>query len=445
MSYKKATLEYCFILESQPTQLNTIERRILNYFLRQGAAEASIEAVKEYIEKNDSRVYKELLSFFYLQNKQFDEALSLVIELDKQTGSEGGIIFKFAQEAYRNKEYEIASTAHSIIIRDFEDSPFIPSAKIGFARSGEAALNARLSNATFNWKPYSFPDTSMSKQYDSIIESYRTLMKLYPEDEIGFEARFRIGVIMYERKGEFDAAREIFKDLEKKAPASNYGIHAAARLGELYIIGGDLDAAKKQYSKVVRDRRSKTDMKHKARFMQAQISYWEGDFSVASKKLSNITANLSDNTANDAIELSMLINTTKQDSLNLAVFANASLLAAQHRYDEAGGEFKSLSENDNLFILNAIAKYKYSEMLIAVDKFDESILVLRSISEEEISSLYSDKSLFLLANLYYYGLNDKINALTEYQNLLEKYPNSLYFDKAREMINMLNEQSDETI
>lgn len=84
-------------------------------------------------------------------------------------------------------------------------------------------------------------------------------------------------------------------------------------------------------------------------------------------------------------------------------------------------------------------------MLIAMDKYNESISVLRSISEDEKSSLYNDKSLFLLANLYNYGLNDKKNALTEYQILLEKYPNSLYFDKARQMINILNEQTDETI
>ena len=89
--------------------------------------------------------------------------------------------------------------------------------------------------------------------------------------------------------------------------------------------------------------------------------------------------------------------------------------------------------------------YKFSEMLIALDKYDESVSVLRSISESEFSTLYSDKSLFLLANLYQFGLNDKNKALIEYQNLLEKFPNSLYFDKAREMINSIKEQTDETI
>jgi tetratricopeptide (TPR) repeat protein len=445
MDYKSATREYCFILEYQPTQLNVIENRILNYFPRQGAAEASIEAVQEYMENNDSRIYKELLSFFYLQNKQFDEALSLIVDLDEETGADGMAIFKFAQEAYNNKEYDIASTAHDIIITDYPGSALVPSAKIGFARSGEAALDARLKTQSANWKPYSFPDTSMSKEYDPIINSYRTLMELYPDDEIARESQYRIGVIKYERKGEFDEAREIFEDLEESARNSDYGIKAATKLGELYIIKGDLVTAKKKYSQVVRGRRSNTATKHKARFMQAQINFWEGNFTESSKKLGNITSNLSDNTANDAIELSMLINTTKQDSLNLVKFANASLLAAQYRFDEAADEFKSLSEDENLFILNVIAKYKYAEMLVAVSRYDESISVLRSISEEEISSLYSDKSLFLLANLYHYGLKNNVNARIEYENLLEKYPNSLYFDKAREMINVLNEQSEETI
>jgi predicted negative regulator of RcsB-dependent stress response len=179
--------------------------------------------------------------------------------------------------------------------------------------------------------------------------------------------------------------------------------------------------------------------------MQARIDFWEGRFSEASEKLSGITKNLADNTANDAIELSMLINTTKQDSANLAGFAHASLLAAQYKFDDAAAEFKSLAENQNAFILNVIANYKYAEMLIAQDRYDESILILRSISDDESSSLFSDKSLYLLGNLYQFGLTDRANALIEYQKLLEKYPNSLYFDKSREMINVLNEQTEERI
>jgi tetratricopeptide (TPR) repeat protein len=445
MNYKKATREYCFILETEPTQLKIIEKRILNYFTRQGAAEASIEAVKEYMAGNDNTIYKELLSFFYLQNKQFDEALGVVVDLDKQTGSEGGEIFKFAREAFYNSEYDIARTAYSIIIRDYPGSAFVPSAKIGLARSGEAALDARLNSNSHDWKPYSFPDTSMAGEYNSIINSYRTLIDLYRNNEIAKEAQYRIGVIEFERQGKFGEAREIFEDLEKKAPASDYGLDATVKLGELYIIKGDLSQAKKKYAKASMDRRSGTDTRHDARYMLAQIDFWEGNFSEASEKLADITSDLSDNTANDAIELSMLINTAKQDSLNLAEFAKASLLAARYKFEDASKIFKSISENKNLFILNVIAKYKYAEMLVAGDKYQESVSVLRSISEDEYSSLFSDKSLFLLANLYRFGLNDKKNALAEYENLLEKYPNSLYFDKAREMINVLNAQTDESI
>lgn len=445
MNYKDATYEYCFILDSQPTQLNVIKNRIMNYFSRQGAAEASIGSVKEYIAVSDKSVFKELLSFLYLQNKQFDDALSIVVDLDEQKGAEGGVIFKFAMDAYRNREYKAASTAHKIIIDNYPTSGYLPSAKIGYARSGEAALDQKLSSGINNWKPYSYPDTSSAKEYEPIISSYRTLIELYPNDEIANESNFRIGKIKYERQGKFDEAREIFEELEKAAPASAYALLAVIKLGELYIIEGNLDAASTKYSKAFVDRRTKTPEKQYARFMQARLNFWEGDFAGATKKLANITANLSDNTANDAIELSMLINTTKQDSANLVKFANASFLAARHKYDDAAAEFKSLSENENAFILNVISKYKYSEMLIAEDKYNESIPVLRSIVEDQKSSLFSDKSLFMLANVYNYGLNDRKSALAEYQNLLEKYPNSLYFDKAREMINTLNAQTDEKI
>jgi outer membrane protein assembly factor BamD (BamD/ComL family) len=71
---------------------------------------------------------------------------------------------------------------------------------------------------------------------------------------------------------------------------------------------------------------------------------------------------------------------------------------------------------------------------VALDNYEKSISVLQAISGQNEQNLYADKALYLLGNIYQYGMKDDTKALEMYESLLAKFPNSLYLDVAREEI-----------
>ena len=124
--------------------------------------------------------------------------------------------------------------------------------------------------------------------------------------------------------------------------------------------------------------------------------------------------------------------------MNLLHYAQADLLAIQNKHKEAGIEFKTLSDNPNFFIINEFAKNKFTEMLIAENDLPTAIKVLEERIENQKNAIFIEKSIFLLAQCYQYGIKDFQKAVITYQKLLETFPNSLYFDRAREAIQVLS-------
>jgi len=64
----------------------------------------------------------------------------------------------------------------------------------------------------------------------------------------------------------------------------------------------------------------------------------------------------------------------------------------------------------------------------------KSIDMLQEIVTEGDKNIYADKALYLLGRIYEFSLNDASKAIEKYEELLAKYPNSLYLDDAREKI-----------
>jgi outer membrane protein assembly factor BamD (BamD/ComL family) len=80
------------------------------------------------------------------------------------------------------------------------------------------------------------------------------------------------------------------------------------------------------------------------------------------------------------------------------------------------------------------ASLKEAESELALDKYEKSISILQKISDQNEQNIYADKALYLLGKIYQYGIKDDAKALEMYENLLAKFPNSLYLEVAREEI-----------
>lgn len=445
MEFEEAAKVYCDLLFSNPEQLASIQSRMNRYLTHANSVKATIDVTLDYYEKSRKTQYLDLLSYLYMREQNYSKALDLMIQKDKALDNNGISIFNFAKSVFAEGDFNTSSKAYMFLINNYKNSSFLPDAELGYIRSAEEKLNSEQIDSSNAWKPFLENDTAGSYKYSKIIKDYENLAEKYFNDNIIASAKMRIGIIKLTIFKDYNEAGKIFSDLQKSRLAPILIVQLMQNLAQISIQKNNLSEAQTIYNRLKEIPAFDPSVKSLANFMSAKILFWTGNFPKALIELKDISQNLSDNFANDAIELSIIINTMKQDSLNLLNYAKGDLLSAQNNFNGASEIFKKLADNKNLILLNDISKYKFAQMEIALNKYNSAISALEELSSGEIKNVYSDKALYLLGNTYLYALNNYEKGQEVFQNLLDTFPNSLYFDKSRQMLNIINKGIKQTI
>lgn len=437
MRFKEAAEEYCNLLLVRQDQAGMIKSRIASYLSRQGAVEPTLETIEEFAEENPIPPLLDLLVFIYSSADKYDEAFLAAVEYDKKINSAGDYIFVFAQDAFRNKKFDIASKAYKYVIENYPASQLIPISKISYANTLAESIAQKYSNEQENWKPFNSKKVLHEAEYLNVIEAYKLLAKEFENNAIFPQAVFKMAEIYFNHLLNFNSADSLFNIITEKHSSTEYAAQSNIMKGKIAIISNNLDEAQKFFSTSISLRKKAPNETAEANYYLAKIEFWQGNFLKAVNKFKEVTRDLSTDFANDALEISSLISIAKRDSLNLIKYAKADLYSFQNKFKEAANEYKTLADNPNLFIINEFAKLNLAEMLIADDNFFEAIKILEVLSENSKSSFLGDKAVFLLAQSYEFGIKDYKKAAENYQILLEKFPNSLYFDRARDYLKEL--------
>ena len=433
MQFKEAAEEYCFILSVQPTQLSAVENRILSYSNKPGALLQTIEVFEDW-NKGDNITYDYLLSRLYMEAKSFDKAYSLYLHIDERQQNKGLELYNYAQIVFNEGEYQLAAKVYEDIIKKYPESPYSSGSKLGYAKTLEAILEKETASANPKWKPFSEPIITDTIKTNNVIRSYQDLTKMYPNSEIAFESYFRIGKIYFTKLNNLNEAKIYFERILKDASLSRFAVESLEQLGKIFLIEGDLVKAKESFERLIKNGRAAEENRNYAKFQLARISLFDGDFPQAKERLNSIISNLKDNAANDAIELSLLLNTASNDSSNLLKFGKAEFLTEQRKFAEASEHYRSISSDPNAFILHHISKIREAEVELAMNNLDNSLNLLDKIVQEAEKNIYADKALYLLGKIYHYGKLNYPKAIESYELLLAKFPNSVYQDDSRDAI-----------
>lgn len=433
MRFKEAAEEYCYILNLQPTQLSAIENRILSYANKPDALKQTIKVV-ENLKKSDNVSFDYLLARLYIEAKYFDEAYSLYLRIDEKQKNMGAELYNFAQLVFNENQFELTAKVYSDIVNKYPESPYASGSKLGYAKTLEAILDKENSAVNPKWKPISEQTSVDIIKTNDIIKSYLELTKAYPNSEIAFESYFRIGKIYFTKQSNLEEAKKYFERIIREASLSRFAVESSEQLGKIFIIEGNLQKAKENFERIINNGRAGEENRNNSAYQLARIYLFEGNFDGAKARLSGIITTLKDNTANDAIEFSMLLNTASSDSSNLVKFGKAEFLTEQKNFLEASKVYQMIASDPNAFVLHHICKLREAEIELAMDNLDKSIELLEKITEEAEKNIYADKALYLLSKIYQYGKKNYSKAIESYENLLSKFPNSLYQDDSRSAI-----------
>lgn len=441
MQFENAAEEYCTILDKEPMQRQQIEQKILSYSGKPGALQITISVVDEWSDKSNLSL-SYLLARLLTESKRYDEAFEVYRDIDEEQSNLGKDLYSFADLLSKEKNYLMAEKVYREIIDLYSNSPLIPAAKLGYAKSIEATLIESYWESLPLWKPYFHFKKYDSEKIDDVLAAFNEVVEIYANTEAAYEALLRIGLIQFHMRNDHVKASENFKIIISDGINSNSAADAFIELGNIALLNGNLEEAESYFSKIIDKRNSNNRVSNLAKLKLAKVNFYQQKVDDANNLLAGILFNLKDDNANDAIELSLILNTTMNDSSNLVLFAEAEYLAEQKKFSEAAIKYNLVYQNPQAFVLHSIAKLHHAEMLLADDNYEEAITLFEDIAGEGEKNIYADKALYLLGKTYQLGVGEKEKALEVYEKLLLDFPNSLYIDEARnEILSIRNKLS----
>ncbi len=227
---------------------------------------------------------------------------------------------------------------------------------------------------------------------------------------------------------------------------SNKDVQAECKLelGDINLMTGDVWDASLLYSQV--DLEFKHDpIGNEAKLRNAKLAYYNGEFQWAQAQLDILKASTEKLIANDAMELSILISDNshegKDDSLALCLFSKADLLSFRNQYDNALITLDSIAIKFASSPLADDVLYKKHKIYLSQGKFTEAADQLQKLLNNYSFDILGDDALFKLAEINELYLKNSEKAKQLYEELLTKFPGSLYTVEARKRFRRLRGDS----
>lgn len=444
MNFDKAAIEFCEIIKNDPQKMKLVFGTMTSFLTRPNALEETIKTVEEYAEENNSPEIFSLLIHLFKLNNDFENAFEYVEELESISGDNGNEYFQFAQQALAEKKYSISSKSFEKMIDEYPNSPLVPPARIGYAKTFEESINTKRDTTINSWKEYSKTEVVFENEYKEAIKSYKKIYELYPNNNIKSEAVFRIAEIYFEKLDQPDSALFYFNQINSLNTTSQFKFESDLRVAEIKLRNGEIEAAEKQLEAIVNNSQLPAQFNSKANLLLGKVYFWKGKLKASSQKFVEVTKNLFDDYANDALQTLTLISTLKSDSLSLANYAAAEYIAYKGDFPVAADRFQELAESNNP-IIKELSGLKYAQMLVAEDNYNSALEVLATADDNSSLKMFDPEIQYLSGEIRFYAIKDYDGALSAYWNVLENYSNSLYFDKARQKIEFINEMKKKPI
>lgn len=411
-------------------------QKIIQNLLATDEDKQKYEVVKNVLlrktQENPGNVcYEIILQWVYQLDKNYDDALVLAKAIDRKLKGDGQRVFALAKDANRDKSYDAAIEALNYIIAKGEDNTYYTNAKF-------LLLDVKYDKLSATSPVDKAEATQLASEFATQLQEYG----------------LHEGTSEWTRKYAHLLAFYIDKPEEAKT-LLNEAIQNANRdvkerslyktdLADIELYMGDVWEATLHYSQVDKDLPADI-IGQNAKFKNAKLSFYIGEFEWAKSQLDVLRAATSKLIANDAMYFSLLISDneeetdedvglfadTNETNQPLRYYAKADFLIFQNKDEEAD---KML---DSVLIVSPYGKLAddvyYQKAKLAIKRKDylgaEQLLgkILSSYSYD----LLADDATFMTAELYDYYLKDTGKAMEYYQKLLKEYPDSLYTVDAR--------------
>jgi predicted Zn-dependent protease len=377
-------------------------------------------ALLRRLQKNPQNMgYDQMLSWVYIQQKEFDFALRQTIAMDKRQKEDGERVYQLTGLLIANNAYSTTIDALNYLISKGKENGYYVPARVQLLNTKNLMLTAgKFSSADL---------LQLEKDYSALL------------DEFGRASNTSFAILQLAHLQAFylnkaTDAKKLLEDL-MQSPGLPPSVLAQTKLdlGDVYILAGEQWEAALIYGQVEKQFANEP-LGQEAKYRSAKLSYYQGEFEWAKVQLGVLKSSTSQLIANDALNLSLLIEEnamTKTDTDALKSYARADFLIFQSQFAPATSILDSInlkypgnSLADDILMAKAKIYLKQGEL-------EQAVTQLQKIVDSYAFDLWADDAVFMLADLYENKLNDPEKAKKMYEKIILDFPGSLYVIEAR--------------
>lgn len=419
------------LLEISVTNQSSVQNTLVRFVDFSNPESKEYQSLKSILldktQKNaENSVYAEMLIWFFIQSDNFSAAVTQSIALDKRMNSYGEMTLDVGKIALENRYYEYARKAFKSVMSFGLDSPFYMDAE-------RLNLQVRFLELTTN-RNYS------QEEISATINEYKQTIKRINNKRVSFDLGLELTYIQaFYGNQSTDAIALLNEMMTVSGITDVQKATCKMQLADIQVLTGDIWDASVLYMQI------DTDFKYEvigqeAKFKNARIFYYDGEFDFAQSQLSILKESTSRLIANDAIQLSTLITDNFGLDSNFQImgwFSQGDLQLEQHHYEKAFEYYDSVLRAEPGHSLEDEILFRKAKAMQLQGKWDEAIVFLEKIISKFGSDILADDAIFNLAEIYEIHKSDKEKALEFYKSIVQNYKGSLFSAEARKRVRLL--------
>jgi len=374
----------------------------------------------------DLSFYSEMMLWYSIQQKDFESAFAQAKSLDRRYNETGQRVYQVASMASANSDYDVALEAYDYLIKKGKETGF-------YVPSRMEMLDAKFHKITTS---YTFTNDQLQQLESEYIAALNELGK----SPMTIPMLRNLAHLQAFYLNKEDSAIDVLNQaIQLGAVNPDAQAECKLELADIYLFSGEQWEALLLYSQVDKAFKNQS-IGDEARYRNAKLSFYIGEFGWAKAQLDVLKAATSKFIANDAMELSLLISdNTNADSTTtqLAMYARADMLFFRNKDNLALQTLDSILTLYPSHPIDDEVLYKKMEIKMKEGRFDDADSLLRSIVRLYPYDILADDALFKLAELNEQQLKNTAKAMDYYQELMTKYPGSVFTVEARKRFRAL--------
>lgn len=408
--------KYLDLIEKNDQLIPQIQATFSRY-VTDDAASAGNQSLRKALltrlRKNPRLLYNQLLSWLFVQQKDFNAAFIQEKAIYNRTKENMFNLQDLAATAHEEKDDLAAQNILDFIIETSQ-----------VARVTYQAQVLQLKIKTQSAQNADFP---------AITEQYNAMLEQYGKDGQSITLQHDYARFLAFKSGEVQQAIDLLSALEKQTLGKYQNATNKMLLADILVLKEQFNRALILYSQIQNDLPN-SEIAQESQYKVARTSYFQGDFKWSLTQLKVLRGATSKLIANDAMELSLTISDhSLYDTTFVALkaFAKAELKQYQNKNTEALSLYQALLQDHKGDDIEDEALLQQARLFELQGDWEKAKQNYESITENYGDGILADDALYRLGLLLEEQLKLPEEAQKLYEKIIYNHADSIFFIDAR--------------